>query len=508
MNRIIFACLLALPATAAAEAGPPDEMAVTGGHTSLLALLGAVPPDLEPRAEVVVHLHGDHATIRQVVHLDGRDVQLGVYSGRGRAFPGFSGLRPHRIPALWSLSAAPGDGAPKVAAEPAGDDGLLWRWSTSAAGAVPVAWTVPYAGNEWGGVDPFDCECGDPPRTVLKHTVVTVRTGRLGHPALSKGLPLTVINRSGAEVTVFDGRRRVSALAHDHLWSATTSGRVLTFSFLGGWRPGLPFERPVAEDDAIGWPVWPSRLQHHCEVEAYDDDYELHPASRARWPFTCSTRRDGRTRRVRGNTRVPKALRTAWAERGVDPWEMAPVTADLLRAHVAPAAPTTWSSWPALDAGQTFESNGVRWTRVPSEDVQLAVSSTLPHRRGRYAAEHLLDGDPTRVWCEGEKGSTGAQLRLDVGPDRGPLLVAVVPGHPRSDVTFNANAVPTRWRIDGAETGPQAVPDSADLYREGQAIEVLGVVEGGSAVLEVAAVRRGSRFADTCVGELLVFERR
>lgn len=520
-----FALLACLPTPAAGEGRAGDHLDVTAGHTSLLTL-----PDTDAdglRTAVRIWLHRDHGTLRQTVRGASPGHMVGLYAGVGSARPQPSGLVDGQPPALWSSTAM----LDPPRALPVSEDVRLWRWR-AAAGRYTVAWTVPYAGDTWGMSGHRDCDCGSPVRVGVAHTRLTVRTGDPGTSGMPDGVPLITDNRSGAVVDVFEGEERVAVVPPGGRWRSRTRGRVLTFSFVEGWRPPSAWRPPTAAAERAAlrggalkraYTVDDVRLDGACEIVGSDG----HDPTQAPPPGGPLTVRCGTRSRAHGATtwrtrRVSRVRATdAWraerlaAETPVGLYDhrelmRAGFVLDMLREHVAPPTPRALERWPLFAGRASIERAGERWTPIAGAELVVSASSTLPSARGRYAADNVLDGDPTTAWCEGVAGDgMGERLTLRVpGPPR-PVLVAVVPGYARGDWHFVANGAPVSLRAaGGAVLTPLRLPDSADLYREGQAVEVLGILSSDAVSLALHGVRPGLRFDDTCLSEVLLFEQR
>jgi len=173
---------------------------------------------------------------------------------------------------------------------------------------------------------------------------------------------------------------------------------------------------------------------------------------------------------------------------------------------------------------------GGGWLRASVGLTAQASSTLAPEGRHDYSAAKAVDGNRATAWCEGAKGDgVGESLSVTIaapveaGRECRLLDVEIVPGFAANDSVYQANGRVLAGRLERCEDPSSgfAFKLAREAFDEGvwpglrkddEAVDgpqVITVPPGalgddpGCIRLVLTSVRRGKRFADTCVSEFV-----
>ncbi len=129
---------------------------------------------------------------------------------------------------------------------------------------------------------------------------------------------------------------------------------------------------------------------------------------------------------------------------------------------------------------------------------EIVSSSALSG--GNYSADNLCDYNLTTAWVEGASGDgIGEYVEFEVAENQRIDDIVIATGYQKSDALFAKNSAPTRITISsGSYRETVDVKDEMGF----QVIPITPVVSNGRVRVRIDAVRRGSKYTDTCISEL------
>lgn len=147
----------------------------------------------------------------------------------------------------------------------------------------------------------------------------------------------------------------------------------------------------------------------------------------------------------------------------------------------------------------------------------VETSSELAASKGKtYSGKNLTDGDYKTVWCEGAKGEgVGETITLKLDKKQLVSGIQICNGYTASYDLYNSNGVLTGVKVDFGngktkedEIGGYANDNyTAEELAESNlnVIELDEPVETDTITIKITGAKKGAKYDDTCVSEILVF---
>lgn len=147
----------------------------------------------------------------------------------------------------------------------------------------------------------------------------------------------------------------------------------------------------------------------------------------------------------------------------------------------------------------------------------VETSSELAASKGKtYSGKNLTDGDYKTVWCEGAKGEgVGETITLKLDKKQLVSGIQICNGYTASYDLYNSNGVLTGVKVDfgNGKTKEDEIGGYAnDNYTEEDlaesnlnVIELDEPVETDTITIKITGAKKGAKYDDTCVSEILVF---